>query len=55
MAGMIGGGGLGDFAIRFGYQRFNWEVTFVAVLVIVALVQVAQGVGNLLARKVLRR
>ena len=55
MAGMIGGGGLGDFAIRFGYQRFNWEVTFVAVLVIVVLVQIAQGLGNLLARKVLRR
>lgn len=55
MAGMIGGGGLGDFAIRFGYQRFNWEITFVAVVVIVVLVQIAQGLGNLLARKVLRR
>ncbi|MGP7959516.1 methionine ABC transporter permease [Sanguibacter sp. A247] len=55
MAGMVGGGGIGDFAIRFGYQRFNWEITFVAVLVIVVIVQVAQGVGNLLARKVLRR
>lgn len=55
MAGMIGGGGLGDFAIRFGYQRFNWEITFVAVVVIVVLVQIAQGLGNLLARKALRR
>lgn len=55
MAGMIGGGGLGDFAIRYGYQRFNWEITFVTVLVIVVIVQVVQAVGNGLARKMLRR
>ncbi|WP_102509585.1 methionine ABC transporter permease [Sanguibacter massiliensis] len=54
MAGLIGGGGIGDFAIRFGYQRFNWEVTYVAVIVIVVVVQIVQGAGNLLARKVLR-
>ena len=55
MAGLIGGGGLGDFAIRHGYQRFNWEVTFVAVAVIIVIVQVAQFAGNTVARRYLRR
>lgn len=55
MVGMIGGGGLGDFAIRHGYQRFNWEVTFVAVAIIVVVVQGVQLLGNWLARRALRR
>jgi len=55
MAGLIGGGGIGDFAIRYGYQRFNWEITLVSVAVIVVIVQVVQAVGNGLARKMLRR
>lgn len=55
MAGTIGGGGLGDFAIVYGYQRFNWQVTLVATLVIILLVQASQFFGNWLARKVLRR
>ncbi|QNE33876.1 methionine ABC transporter permease [Leifsonia shinshuensis] len=55
VAGSLGGGGLGDFAISYGYQRYNWVVTWVAVLTIVVLVQVAQFVGNRLARKALRR
>ncbi|WP_024286712.1 methionine ABC transporter permease [Cellulomonas sp. KRMCY2] len=55
MAGLIGGGGLGDFAIRHGYQRFNWEVTAVTVVVIVLLVQAVQLLGNHLSRRVLRR
>lgn len=55
MAGMVGGGGLGDFAIRYGYQRFNFEATLVAVIVIVIIVQVVQFFGNYLARKMLRR
>ena len=55
MAGAIGGGGLGDFALRFGYQKFNDEVTWVAVLVIVAIVQVAQYFGNWLAKRALHR
>lgn len=55
MAGYIGGGGLGDFAIRYGYQRYNWVVTAVTVLVIIVIVQVVQFFGNWLARKVLRR
>ena len=55
VAGSLGGGGLGDFAISYGYQRYNWVVTWVAVLTIVVLVQLAQFVGNTLARKALRR
>ncbi|RSM73011.1 ABC transporter permease [Kibdelosporangium aridum] len=55
VAGAIGGGGLGDFAIVYGYQRFNWGVTAVAVAIIIVLVQVAQFAGNRLARRVLRR
>ena len=55
VAGSLGGGGLGDFAISYGYQRYNWVVTWVAVLTIVVLVQLAQFVGNALARKALRR
>ncbi|KQT96617.1 MULTISPECIES: methionine ABC transporter permease [Sanguibacter] len=55
MAGAIGGGGLGDFALRFGYQKFNDEVTWAAVLVIVAIVQVAQYFGNWLAKRALHR
>ncbi|MBC9957940.1 methionine ABC transporter permease [Yimella sp. cx-51] len=55
VAGAIGGGGLGQFAITYGYQRFNWTVTWVAVLTIVVMVQIAQFSGNALARKVMRR
>jgi D-methionine transport system permease protein len=55
MAGYVGGGGLGDFAISYGYQQFNWTVTLVTVVIIVLIVQLAQLVGNWLARKALRR
>ncbi|MET0133757.1 MAG: methionine ABC transporter permease [Kibdelosporangium sp.] len=54
VAGAIGGGGLGDFAIVYGYQRFDWTVTAVAVTIIIVLVQVAQFAGNRLARRVMR-
>ncbi|MBF6209623.1 ABC transporter permease [Nocardia puris] len=55
MAGTVGGGGLGDFALVYGYQRFDWQVTLVATLIIIAGVQGIQFFGNWLARKVLRR
>lgn len=55
VAGAVGGGGLGNFAITYGYQRFNWVVTWIAVLAIIVLVQLAQFVGNWLAGKALRR
>ena len=55
IAGAIGGGGLGQFAIQYGYQRFNWTVTFIAVITIIVIVQAAQFAGNALARKAMRR
>jgi D-methionine transport system permease protein len=55
VAGSVGGGGLGNFAIVYGYQRFNWWVTWLAVLTIIVLVQAAQFFGNWLSAKALRR
>lgn len=55
IAGVVAGGGLGDFALQYGYQRFNPVVTWVTVSVIVVVVQLAQVVGNSLAHRVLRR
>jgi D-methionine transport system permease protein len=55
VAGSIGGGGLGNFAIVYGYQRFNWWVTWLAVLTIIAIVQAAQFFGNWLSGRALRR
>lgn len=46
MAGVIGGGGLGDFAIMYGYQRFNTPVLLVAVVVLIVLVQILQSIGD---------
>lgn len=51
MAGAVGGGGLGDLAIRYGYQRFNPEVMLDTVIVLIVLVQVIQFLGNMLAKK----
>ena len=53
MAGAIGGGGLGDLAIRYGYQRFRPSYMVAAVLVILVLVEVIQVVGNKLSAKLL--
>jgi D-methionine transport system permease protein len=55
VAGAIGGGGLGDFAIVYGYRQFEPVVTLAAVLIIIVLVQVVQFAGNKLARTALRR
>lgn len=55
MAGTIGGGGLGDFAIRYGYQRFNTPVLLVAVVVLIVLVQGVQSVGDLVVRRLAHR
>ena len=55
LAGYVGGGGLGNFAIVYGYQRFNWEVTLVTVVIIIVIVQLAQVLGNWLARRALHR
>lgn len=55
VAGVVGGGGLGDFALVYGHRRFNPEVVWITVAVIIVLVQLVQLLGNWLARKALRR
>jgi D-methionine transport system permease protein len=55
VAGYIGGGGLGNFALVYGYRQFEPAITWAAVILIVVFVQVVQFFGNWLARKVLRR
>jgi D-methionine transport system permease protein len=55
VAGVVGGGGLGAFALNYGYRQFEPVVTWAAVLVIIAFVQLCQFAGNTLARKALRR
>jgi D-methionine transport system permease protein len=55
MAGYIGAGGLGDFAIQYGYRAFDNNVTYVTLVAIIIIVQIAQLFGNWLARKVMRR
>ncbi|MBE2990810.1 ABC transporter permease [Sphingomonas sp. CFBP 13603] len=55
MAGVVGAGGLGDLAIRFGYQRFQTDVMVVTVVLLVVLVQIIQYAGDALARHFTRR
>lgn len=51
MAGTIGGGGLGDLAIRYGYQRFQADMLIATIVVLIVIVQVIQWVGNNLSKK----
>ena len=55
MAGVIGGGGLGDLAIRYGYQRFNNQVMVATVVVLVILVQSVQSLGDRLVHSLAHR
>jgi D-methionine transport system permease protein len=55
MVGAVGGGGLGDLGIRYGYQRFMPEVMLVVVVVLIVLVQAVQSIGDLIARRFDRR
>jgi len=55
MVGAVGGGGLGDLGIRYGYQRFMPETMAIVVVVLVALVQAVQSTGERLARRLNRR
>lgn len=55
MAGLMGGGGLGDIANRYGYQRNELKVLWSAVFVIIILVQAVQFVGNSIAEKINKR
>ena len=51
MAGAIGGGGLGDFAIRYGHQRNQTDVTYVTVIIILVMVSLIQSIGNRAIKK----
>ncbi len=51
MAGAVGGGGLGDFAIRFGYQQFRTDVTLLTVVLLLVIVQALQWAGDHWARR----
>jgi D-methionine transport system permease protein len=55
MVGAVGGGGLGDLGIRYGYQRFMPDMMLAVVVVLIALVQTVQTAGDYLARRVNRR
>lgn len=55
MAGAVGGGGLGDFAIRYGYQQFRTDITVATVVVLIAVVQLLQVAGDSLARRLAQR
>ncbi len=55
MAGAIGGGGIGDFAIRYGYQRFNGEVLAMTIITMAILVQLVQSIGDGIVRRMAHR
>lgn len=51
MAGAVGGGGLGDLAIRYGYQRYDFSLMMIIVVILIALVQCIQMIGDFISRK----
>lgn len=55
MAGCIGGGGLGDIAIRYGYHRWKADIMFVTVILLIVLVQIFQTIGMKLSNKIDKR
>jgi D-methionine transport system permease protein len=52
MAGTVGGGGLGDFAIRYGYARYMLDITVVTVAILLVLVNAVQGIGERIIRRI---
>lgn len=55
IVGVVGGGGLGDLGIRYGYQRFMPEVMVVVVVILIVMVQLVQSLGDMLSRRLNRR
>lgn len=53
--GVVGGGGIGDFAIRYGYQRFQTDIMYYAIVVIIIIVEIFQWLGLKLAKKIDKR
>ena len=54
MAGTIGGGGLGDVAVKYGYYRFKTDIMIYTVIILITVVQIIQALGNLLYRKMVK-
>lgn len=55
MSGVVGGGGLGDIAIRYGYYRYETEIMLITIVILVILIQALQGFGMMLSKKLDRR
>ena len=55
MAGAVGGGGIGDLAIRYGYHRFQTDVMLMTVVILIAMVQIIQSTGQFFANRLLRK
>ena len=55
MAGVVGGGGLGDIAIRYGYYRYQTDIMLVTIVILVVLVQILQGIGMMVSKKMDKR
>lgn len=55
MAGAVGGGGIGDLAIRYGYHRFQTDVMLMTVIILIAMVQIIQSTGQFFANRLLRK
>lgn len=55
MAGTVGGGGLGDIAIRYGYYRYQTDIMIITIVILVVLVQILQGLGMMFSKKLDRR
>jgi D-methionine transport system permease protein len=55
MAGVVGGGGLGDIAIRYGYDRYQYDIMLMTVILLIILVQVLQVIGMKIASKTDKR
>lgn len=55
MAGAVGGGGLGDIAVRYGYYRYQTDIMIVTVILLIVIVQIFQSVGMLIANRLGRR
>ncbi|WEG73753.1 methionine ABC transporter permease [Vagococcus intermedius] len=53
--GMIGGGGIGDFAIRYGYQRYEYDIMYTTIIIMILFVMFCQFVGTTLAKKIDKR
>lgn len=55
MSGIVGGGGLGDIAVRYGYYRYQADIMIITIIILIVLVQILQGLGMMFSRKLDRR